>query len=157
MPALLHHLWAIVYSWFMGKHSALATRIRELRRVLNWTQQDLSRASEVSRSYISRLEMGDIRLPSNDKLRSLATALGTTPDDLLCAAGFLDNSATGIELPEIELYLRRKYTIRDPRVLQAIETIVAMAQQLPDAEIAASTQHADMNIPRHDQSNIVHH
>src|SRR5919204_1594139 len=96
----------------MGKHATLANRLKELRRALGWTQQDLSRASGLSRSYISRLEMGDIALPSSDRLRALSSALGTAPDDLLQAAGFLDNPPDKNELPDVKVYLRLKYSIR---------------------------------------------
>lgn len=108
----------------MGKYTALANRIKELRQGNGHTQQDLSQSSGLSRSYISRLEMGDIALPSRIKLRSLATALGTGLDDLLQAAGFLDNLSPATDLPDIRSYLRRKYDIQDPRVLAAVETIV---------------------------------
>ena len=108
----------------MGKHITLANRLKELRRALAWTQQDLSRASGLTRSYISRLEMGDIALPSSEKLRALAQALGTAPDDLLQAAGYIDSPSEASDLPEIKVYLRRKYAMQDPRTLQAIETIV---------------------------------
>lgn len=94
----------------------------------NFTQQDLSKASGLSRSYISRLEMGDIALPSRDKLRALAAALGATLDDLLQAAGFLDVAADTSNLPDIKAYLRRKYGIYNPQMLQAIETIVTSVQ-----------------------------
>jgi transcriptional regulator with XRE-family HTH domain len=112
----------------MGKHISLANRLKELRRALTWTQQDLSRASGLTRSYISRLEMGDIALPSSDKLRALAQSLGTTPDDLLQAAGYIDNPSEASDLPEIKVYLRRKYLMQDARALQAIETIVNCLQ-----------------------------
>ena len=108
----------------MGKHITLANRLKELRRALTWTQQDLSRGSGLTRSYISRLEMGDIALPSSEKLRALARSLGTTPDDLLQAAGYIDNPAEATDLPDIKVYLRRKYSMQDARALQAIETIV---------------------------------
>src|SRR3954465_2475740 len=108
----------------MGKHATLANRLKELRRALAWTQQDLSRASGLTRSYISRLEMGDIALPSSEKLRALAQALGTAPDDLLQAAGYIDNPSEASDLPDVKVYLRRKYAMQDPRTLQAIETII---------------------------------
>src|SRR5947209_11603508 len=106
------------------KHISLANRLKELRRALAWTQQDLSRASGLTRSYISRLEMGDIALPSSEKLRALAQALGTAPDDLLQAAGYIDNPSEASDLPDVKIYLRRKYAMQDPRTLQAIETII---------------------------------
>lgn len=108
----------------MGKHISLANRLKELRRALTWTQQDLSHASGLTRSYISRLEMGDIALPSSEKLRALAHSLGTTPDDLLQAAGYIDNPSEASDLPDIKVYLRRKYFMQDARTLQAIETVI---------------------------------
>ena len=117
----------------MGKYVALAKRIKELRQVNSFTQQDLSSASGLSRSYISRLEMGDIALPSRDKLRALASALRTSLDDLLQAAGFLDETPNSNNLPDIKTYLRRKYAINDPQTLHSIETIVtALQARLPD-------------------------
>ena len=116
----------------MGRNAVIASRIRELRQSIGFTQQDLSHASGLSRSYISRLEMGDIALPSRDKLRALATALNTSLDDLLQAAGFLDAPAEDNELPGLEVYLRRKYGIHDRAVLQAFETLVrSMSKYVP--------------------------
>jgi transcriptional regulator with XRE-family HTH domain len=109
----------------MGKHETLAARIRELRQVLGWTQQDLSRECGLSRSYISRLEMGDIALPSSERLRALSGALGASPDDLLQAAGYIDSPAGTSDLPEIKTYLKRRYGINNTKVLQALETLVA--------------------------------
>jgi transcriptional regulator with XRE-family HTH domain len=106
----------------MGRHIALASRIRELRQGHGLTQQDLSQASGLSRSYISRLEMGDIALPSRERLRALAQALGTSLDDLLQAAGFLDTPQG--DLPDFKTYLQRKYAIYDAQILDAIETLV---------------------------------
>ena len=108
----------------MRKHEPLAQRIRELRQDLGWTQQQLSSESGLSRSYISRLEMGDIALPSNGRLKMLAVALQTKTDDLLRAAGFLDMAENEAELPEIKAYLRERYGIREPHLLHAIEVLV---------------------------------
>ena len=70
--------------------------------------------------------MGDIALPSSEKLRALAQALGTTPEDLLEAAGYIERpSSSSHDLPDIKVYLRRKYALQDARTLQAIETIVS--------------------------------
>jgi transcriptional regulator with XRE-family HTH domain len=128
----------------MGKYTSLARRIKELRQVANFTQQDLSRASGLSRSYISRLEMGDIALPSRDKLRALATALGASLDDLLQAAGFLDVASDTSNLPDIKAYLRRKYGIYNPQVLQAIETIVSTVQSTNGASEHTSSGVQDL-------------
>lgn len=118
----------------MGKHMELAGRIRELRLGRKWTQMELSRASGLTRSYISRLEMGDIALPANEKLRALAAALGTSTDDLLQAAGYLDASVKGLELPEIKVYLRRKYRLQDVELLSAVEAIVLGLRAVPEGK-----------------------
>src|SRR5438045_8051907 len=104
----------------MGKNVALAERLKVLRKAHGWTQQDLSRASGLTRSHISRLERGDIGLPARDRLRHLATALGTSPDDLLEAAGYRDAPPDAGDLPDLALYLRRKYGLADPQVVPAV-------------------------------------
>ena len=125
----------------MGKNLSLARRIKELRRAAGFTQQDLSMASGLSRSYISRLEMGDIMLPSRDRLRALAAALNTTMGDLLHAAGFhgTDSGTEATELPDLCTYLRRKYGIHDPRTCQAIETILEAICNVPATGTTSTT------------------
>jgi len=72
--------------------------------------------------------MGDIALPSSEKLRALATALGTSTDDLLQAAGYIDSPGDASDLPELTVYLRRKFSMQDARAIHAIETIVECLQ-----------------------------
>jgi hypothetical protein len=68
--------------------------------------------------------MGDIALPSSERLRALSGALGASPDDLLQAAGYMDAPANSSDLPEIKTYLKRRYGINNTKVLQALETLV---------------------------------
>src|SRR5690242_21672779 len=112
------------YNHPMGNNAALAERLRALRRARGWTQQDLSRISSLTRSHISRLERGDIQLPSSDRLRQLALALGTSLDDLLEAAGYRDPAADAVGLPDLPSYLRRKYGVDDPRLAEAVALIL---------------------------------
>jgi hypothetical protein len=88
--------------------------------------------------------MGDIALPSRDKLRALAAALGASLDDLLQAAGFLDVASDTSNLPDIKAYLRRKYGIYNPQVLQAIETIVSTVQSTNGASEHTSSGVQDL-------------
>jgi transcriptional regulator with XRE-family HTH domain len=108
----------------MGKNVVLADRLKALRKARGWTQHDLSHASGLTRSHISRLERGDIQLPSSERLRQLATALGTSLDDLLEAAGYRDPVAGDSDLPDLPIYLRRKYGLDDPRVVEAIAVLL---------------------------------
>src|SRR4051812_33072992 len=108
----------------MGKNIVLAERLLALRKMHGWTQQDLSRASGLTRSHISRLERGDIGLPARARLRQLAAALGTSLDDLLEAAGYRDAPEEG-DLPDLPTYLRRKYGLTDPQLVTALRTLLA--------------------------------
>jgi hypothetical protein len=100
--------------------------------------------------------MGDIALPSSEKLRALAQALGTAPDDLLQAAGYIDNPSEASELPDVKVYLRRKYAMQDPRTLQAIETIIIGLQPATGNSSKASSSsrrtRSTMNSGRHEQN-----
>ncbi len=73
--------------------------------------------------------MGDIALPSNERLRALSNALHTSLDDLLQAAGFLDAPSPENGLPDLRTYLRQRYSIVEPGVLQAFETLVRELQK----------------------------
>jgi transcriptional regulator with XRE-family HTH domain len=68
------------------RHSALvnrfAERLREVRDSRGMKQAELARLAHVTASYISRLEGGKVA-PGIDMVERLATALGTTANDLL--------------------------------------------------------------------------
>ena len=59
-----------------------AARLRELRHSRGMTQAELARQAHVTTSYIGRLEAGGAA-PGIDLVDRLATALGTTVNDLL--------------------------------------------------------------------------
>src|SRR5438552_6887092 len=63
--------------------------IQKMRRDLGWTQGYLSDTTGADRSQVSRLEAGE-RLVSAPVLARIAHALGTTTDDLLSRAGFIN-------------------------------------------------------------------
>lgn len=62
--------------------SRFAVRLRELRSSRGMTQAELARQARVATSYVARLE-GAAASPGIDLVQRLATALGTTPHDLL--------------------------------------------------------------------------
>jgi len=121
----------------MSKKSEFGERLRTLRKARGWTQADLGNASGLTRSHISRLEAGDIQLPSRDRLHRLAQALGTTPDDLLTAAGYRIEEYQAGDLPDLQVYLRLKYDVDDPRTVAAIEAIVERMRTFSLREPAA--------------------
>lgn len=119
-------------------------RVRALREAKNWTQEDLANNSGLSRSYVSRLELGDIALPRNDKLGHLAFALGTSNEDLLEAAGYISaplNDASA-NLPDLAAYLRRKFGLTQPRLINTMQHIIDLAiteQQHSGVTLSKST------------------
>jgi transcriptional regulator with XRE-family HTH domain len=58
-------------------------KLRQVRRALRWTQQDLADRSGVQRSTVSKIESGRRRNLRTSTLQSLARALGVTADELL--------------------------------------------------------------------------
>lgn len=67
----------------MPEPSIFGKRLRELRKVREWTQEDLENRSGVSAQMISHFETGTRQSASADNLVSLARALGCSVDYLL--------------------------------------------------------------------------
>jgi len=60
----------------------LAQKLRMLRLIKDWSQEDLAGASGLHRTYISSIERGE-RNVGLDNLEKLADAFGLTVDELL--------------------------------------------------------------------------
>jgi transcriptional regulator with XRE-family HTH domain len=87
----------------------LGNHVKHLREQLGLTQAELSKETarhkpHLSRSYISRIEGGEVVMPSKDLLESLARALRTTTTDLLSHAGYIQGESPS---GEFELALDR--------------------------------------------------
>ena len=67
-----------------------------------------------------------LKLPAtaSERLRQLAMALGTSLDDLLEAAGYRDPVRADGDLPDLAVYLRHKYGLDDPRLIEAVAVIL---------------------------------
>lgn len=61
---------------------SLGMRLREARKRLELTQDDLARRADISRQALSHYELGE-RIPTAEVLRRLARELGRSPDWLL--------------------------------------------------------------------------
>jgi transcriptional regulator with XRE-family HTH domain len=70
----------------------LGQRIRDRRRELGWTQEELARRLGVRQNVISRLESGTVSNPSIAMIRNLARVLGVTADYLV---GMYDDDPNG--------------------------------------------------------------
>jgi transcriptional regulator with XRE-family HTH domain len=76
--------------------------VKERRERLGWTLTALAADAGLSKSELSALESGKIKLPSADKRRRLAAALDVTHLDLLVAAGELTADEARIPAPAID-------------------------------------------------------
>lgn len=63
--------------------TAVGRRIREARLDRGWNQSELARRADVTASSLSRIESGDIAVPSSDLLSRVAQALGLPVDNLI--------------------------------------------------------------------------
>lgn len=61
--------------------------LRELRKKANETQFDVSVATRIQVSYISRLETGAIKNPRYETLKKLAEHFKVNVEDLMIASG----------------------------------------------------------------------
>lgn len=61
-------------------------KIRELRTLKGYTTLDLSRFTNISKSYLEELERGDKKNPSFSKVVYIAKALGVKVDELIVNA-----------------------------------------------------------------------
>jgi transcriptional regulator with XRE-family HTH domain len=68
----------------------LGRYIRTQREVANLSLREVAQLSSISNAYISQIERG-LNEPSLRVLRALASALGVPSDELLEAAGLLDD------------------------------------------------------------------
>ena len=64
----------------LGKRYINLNRVREIRRKLDITQQELADKLKSTRSYISWLESGQNNNPSLARARTIAKALNSTVD-----------------------------------------------------------------------------
>lgn len=99
------------------------------RAGLGWTQAELAARAGISRGYLSELERGLTERPSLDVLSRVCAALGRSWTQLFAEAGLslpgdvtLDEVASGLNDPELMLYLRRLPELgeRERAVLRAI-------------------------------------
>lgn len=63
-------------------HKKFGTKIRESRKILGWSQEELGFRTGLDRTYISGIERGE-RNPSLNNIEKIAKALGKSPKELL--------------------------------------------------------------------------
>src|SRR3954447_8186491 len=87
----------------------LGNSIRQRRRELGLSLNQLAAASGLHKSFLSRVESGAVRQPAVDSLQRIAAALQMSETELF---GLLDRRARD-QLPALQPYLRAKYDLPD--------------------------------------------
>ncbi|HEX3151428.1 MAG TPA: helix-turn-helix transcriptional regulator [Gemmataceae bacterium] len=105
-----------------------AARLRERRVQSGLTQAELANAASVAATYVSRLEAARVA-PGIDMLDQLATALGTTPHDLLPLASPPDT--VSILKNRSRTLLERVLQRPERELIQALVPILARLAEGP--------------------------
>lgn len=80
--------------------------LRSIRKQRKLTIRQLELYSGVSNGYLSQLETGKRGIPSPDILKKISGPLGTTYEDLMLKAGYLDE----LSEDEQKLFQNKNYT-----------------------------------------------
>lgn len=84
------------------EHKDFGSYLKYLRELRGLTITQLSRDSEVSPSYISRLENGGRRPPKPDILKKFAPFLGIGYNELMVKAGYLTTNNEDLRIEDNE-------------------------------------------------------
>lgn len=100
--------------------SALGHLIRSRRKAKGWTLDDAEAASDVDRTYWSKLELGIFKQPDPRYLARIADALDVPLEDVYALAGY----TAAERLPGLTPYLRSKYHL-PPEAIAQLESYFA--------------------------------
>ncbi len=89
----------------------LAVVVRRYRKQRGLGVREVARALEVNPGWLGRIESGDLKQPSFERLQALADVLGAPADELFRAAGYEPSA-----LPELGAYFRAKYGLGNEAV-----------------------------------------
>ncbi len=93
----------------MHQETPLGTLLRNRRLEAGLSLSQLSDLTGLHKSYLARIEVGDVRQPSTENLQRIAAALELPEATVF---GLLDERARD-QLPPLPLYLRAKYDLPD--------------------------------------------
>lgn len=70
----------------MNLHRTFGQAVKQLRMAKGMLQKDLAARVGMDVTYLSKIEAGWLRPPSEEKIRAIAEVLGADPDELLLLA-----------------------------------------------------------------------
>ncbi len=117
---------------------SLGSKVRELRRDMSWSQQQLADRSGVGHAYISRLERDGFKNPSADILLRLARALKVDIEQLYEAAGYIGERSKG-EKAKQQGYLK-VLPLLSPGHQRVVEIVVRELAKVEGIKAASGPQ-----------------
>lgn len=124
----------------------LGSVIRERRWDLDLSQAELAEQAGVTKAAISAIELGNVKLPTQERLRAIAEILGLRHVDLLVAAGLrnADEVSENTNNPGYDRYPLLHQTIdrMSPRTADALQDLIVLLTNDPAvaAELTESTR-----------------
>ena len=102
----------------MHQGTPLGTLLRNRRLEAALSLSQLSELTGLHKSYLARIELGEVRQPSTENLQRIAAALELPETTVF---GLLDERARD-QLPPLQLYLRAKYDLPDDVIDEVAST-----------------------------------
>jgi len=117
-----------------AKSEHLGDRVRQLRKRLNWTQDQLATTAKVSKSFISEVESGASQ-PRGPVLVKIAAALRASIDYLMTGREPAAQAAKPVEIPSELASFAKRRGVPYPHVellLDFHNSVVGMRRDQPD-------------------------
>jgi transcriptional regulator with XRE-family HTH domain len=118
----------------MESNQTFGEYLKQLRKKKGLTIKKLAELAGLSPSYLSRIERGERNIPNARFLKKLASPLNLTPQQMMIAAGYLNND----EPDKPSLYKEREEDsgvssswqeiIKDPALHEALEEIGPLSE-----------------------------
>lgn len=96
--------------------------IVKARQAQGLSQRALAERAGINYGYINRLEQGDYKSPSPERLRALARALKVDVEELYALALYPQKQ----QLPELRRYFRTKHGLSDKAIDELEQTFEAV-------------------------------
>jgi transcriptional regulator with XRE-family HTH domain len=103
----------------------LGTYIRDARERSGMTLRSLEKQCGVTYATLSKIETGDIKVPTAESLQRIARSLELAYEDLAMLAGYTLPQG----LPDLPIYLRKKYDELSPEEIRQVEGYVRYLRQ----------------------------
>ena len=99
--------------------------IKELRTSRDLSQRDVAELSKVSNTEISRIESGERKMPTPKILKAIAPHLGTSYENLMSKAGYIE------ETVDHNTYMEIVYKDENGSVVDIIKQVKEMFEKDP--------------------------